>query len=232
MNKPFQPDVSEVLVKSFSKPAGCAVFLGFSLLALGLAAQQSLTFGVSGQPGSLKVLQVQGHNYVEVDGLARLLNGSITSNGSQILLTLHGAGTALAPPPEPAGFSKAFLTAAIEDLARTREWHSTLKTAIERSVPLDTIWLSPYQAKAQESLSLASVAVTTDSDKSGYQLLQNVFNRMKELQDKYVQLTNARTYFPPDSLQSDRLDQRLISCGHSLAAMAAAKQFVDDGSCQ
>lgn len=43
---------------------------------------------------------------------------------------------------------------------------------------------------------------------------------------------DSQTYFAPDSLQSDPIKQNIVACGRSLAAMCAAKQFVDDGSCQ
>jgi hypothetical protein len=32
-------------------------------------------------------------------------------------------------------------------------------------------------------------------------------------------------------LKSDPLDQQILNCARSLAAMAASGQFVDDGSC-
>jgi hypothetical protein len=40
------------------------------------------------------------------------------------------------------------------------------------------------------------------------------------------------TYIDPDSLKSDSLDQKIVTCARSLASMATANQFVDDGSCQ
>ena len=40
------------------------------------------------------------------------------------------------------------------------------------------------------------------------------------------------SYISADSLQNDTLDQKIVTCGHSLAAMAASGQFLDDGSCQ
>jgi hypothetical protein len=212
-----------------------ALLLLLPALVLSQAAQPNTSLVVTGQSGSIKVLQVQGRNYIEVDALARLINGSVSYNTSQIVLTLPGAAAADNSWPstsEQTGFSRTFLTAGIEDMARTREWHSALKTAIERGVPLTTDWLSAYRAKAQESLGLASVAASTESDKNANQLLLNVFNKMNDLTDKYVQLTNSQTYFAPNSLQADSLDQSIVACGRSLAAMAAARQFIDDGSCQ
>jgi hypothetical protein len=54
---------------------------------------------------------------------------------------------------------------------------------------------------------------------------------MAKLSDKYVNLRAGLTYIAPDALQNDDLNKRIISCGHSLGAMAAAGQFSDDGTC-
>jgi len=203
-----------------------------SALTLSLAAQQSTSLAIKGQEGTAKVVQVQGHNYVDIDGLARLTNGTISFKGEQIVLSMPLATAASGEVAQPKGFSKEFLGAAVEAMARVREWHSALRTAIERSVPLTTGWLDAYQAQAQQGLNLASIAIDTDSDRRAYPVMVNAFNLMKNLNDKYVQLNKSLTYFAPDSLQSDPLDQRIVACGHSLASMAAARQFVDDSSCQ
>jgi hypothetical protein len=208
--------------------------LALSALALTLAAQQSSSLVVSGQQGTAKVVQLQGHNYVDIEGLARLTNGTISFKGNQIVLNLPGTGasaSATAPQPPP-GFSKDFLSAGIEAMTRVREWHAALRTAIERGVPLGTGWLDTYQAQAQDSLRLASAAINTDSDKSAYPILVSEFNTMKNLNDKYVGMTKSMDYIDPSSLQSDPLDQKLVACGHSLSAMASARQFIDDGICQ
>ena len=208
----------------------------FPFLVLALAAQQSATFAVNGQQGSIDVFQYQGRNYIGIDGLARLLNGSVSYHGSQVVLTVPGLGSTTpspaSAPPDQTGLSKTYLTAAIEAAAQIREWHSALRTAIERGIPLNTGWLTGYQNKTQVSLSLASVAVNTDADKNVNQLLVNLFNSMKTLTNNYVQLASSQTYFPTNALDSDSLDQSIVACGHSLAAMAAARQFVNDGSCQ
>jgi hypothetical protein len=218
------------------KTTGCmmaVLVFTFSVLALALAAQQSTTsLAVNGQQGSAKVVQVQGHNYVDIEGLARLTNGTISFKGNQIVLNLPAVASAPAAPAQPPGLSKDFLTAGIEAMATIREWHSALRTAIERGVPLTTGWLDNYQTQSQNAVNLAAVPISTDSDKAAYNVITDVFNNMKALSDKYVQLNKSQTYFAPDSLQSDPLDQKIVACGHSLAAMASAKQFFDEGSCR
>ena len=81
---------------SGNKATGCmiGVIFAVSILALAVAAQQSSSsLMVNGQQGTAKVVQVQGHNYVDIEGLARLTNGSISFKGSQIVLSLPSVGT-------------------------------------------------------------------------------------------------------------------------------------------
>jgi ABC-type transport system substrate-binding protein len=210
-----------------------AAVLALPVLALTLAAQQTSSLVVSGQQGEAKVIQVEGRNYVEVEGLARLTNGSVSFTGNRILLTIPGfPGNAPAAPAAAPSFSKDFLNAGIEAMARVREWHTALRTAVERGIPVSADWLGAYQAQAQDALRLASVAINTESDKNAYPFLTNEFNNMRNLGEKYVQITKSMDYTAPGSLQSDPLDQRIVTCAHSLASMVTSNQIVDDGSCQ
>ncbi len=220
-------------IQSIKTWSALAPLLILPALALSLAAQQSSSLIIAGQPGSAKVIQIDGRNYVEVEGLARLTNSSISFNGSQIVLTLPGATAHTPTPAAPAtGFSKDFVTAGIEAMAQVREWHAALKNAIERSYPLGEDWLTAYRAQAQQALRLASVAANTTADKNAFPFLANEFNNMRKLSDKYLQMTISRTYIAPSSLDTDSLDQKIRTCAHSLASMATTNQFVDDGSCQ
>jgi hypothetical protein len=216
-----------------------AVLLTLSVLVLTVTAQQTNSLVVSGQEGQATVIQVQGRNYVEVEGLARIANGTISFNGNQIVLQLARSGgtnppsvtPSPSPPPSP-GFSKGFLNTGIEAMVRVREWHTALKAAIERGVPVNADWLEAYRTQAQQGLRLASVAISTDADKNAYPFLVNEFNNMTTLAAKYVQMTKSMNYFAPDSLQSDPLDQKILACGRTLSAMVTANQIIDDGSCQ
>lgn len=202
-------------------------------LALSLAAQQSISLIIAGQSGSAKVVQIDGRNYVEVESLARLTNGSISFNGNQIVLTLPSASADYPTPAAPAtGFSKEFVTAGIEAMAQMREWHAALKNAIDRGFPITDDWLTAYRAQAQQALRLASVSASTPADKNAFPFLSNQFDRMRQLSDKYLQISGSRTYIAPGSLDADPLDKKIRACVHSLASMATANQFVDDGSCQ
>jgi hypothetical protein len=78
---------------------------------------------------------------------------------------------------------------------------------------------------------LAETAALTPADHRAFQLLNNGFQNMENLADKYINRRADLTYISPDSLKNDELDQHLIACGRSLRSMAASGQFVDDGSC-
>jgi hypothetical protein len=201
-------------------------------LALSVAAQQSSSLAIAGQSGTAAVRQIDGHNYVEVEGLARLTNGALSFNGTQIVLNLPGSMSGAGAPAPVAGFSKAFVTAGIEAMSQVREWHAALRNAIESGYPLRADWLGTFQTRAQQSLRLAAVAVNTESDKSVMPFLTNELNNMSKLSDKFVQKTKSMSYFGPDALTNDALDQKIVTCAHSLATMATTNQFVDDGSCQ
>jgi hypothetical protein len=80
-----------------------AVLMLVALLVLpGLAwsqdAQQNLTLIVTGQPGQIPILQINGKSYVDVDALARLTNSSLSFKGNQAILTPPGS----APSTQPA----------------------------------------------------------------------------------------------------------------------------------
>jgi len=202
------------------------------LLALTLVAQQSSTLVVNGQRGEARVVQVDGRNYVEVEALARLTNGSLRFNGNQIVLSLPGTGEAPASvAPAATGFTKEFLAAAIESMSQAREWHAALKNAMERGYPLSEDWIGPFRRQTQQAVRLAAVAANSEADKNLAALLNNVFNTMNNLSDKYLQMTKNMNYFAPNSLDTDPIDQRLRACGHSLSNMAGSNQFIDDGTC-
>jgi hypothetical protein len=224
------------------------------LIACGIAlaqdAKQNQTLIVNGQSANVPVIQVNGRSYVDLKALARALNGSLSSSGNMIALTLPSspgnsnataantasvdASSAAAPAAAPAsnpGFSQAFLTAGIEQMSTVREWHTALASAIQNGTPVAANWLAPYRDQAATNLRLASLAIKTNSDRKAFQLLTNEFQNMSKLADNYIAARANLSYIAPNALQNDDLNQRIVACGRSLGAMAASGQFVDDGSC-
>ena len=129
------------------------------------------------------------------------------------------------------GFSKDFLKAAIEEMSVVREWRSALMNASRQVYPVTEQWVEPFQAEAQKNLRLVSLAASTESDRKALQLLTSEFNNMRKLSAKFIDATRSRTYISLGELDSDPLDQKILNCAHSLAAMASNNEFTDDGSC-
>ncbi len=196
-----------------------------------LVAQETSSLLIEGPQGQTRVNQVQGKNYVEVDELARITGGSLRFVGNQIILTLPGSGDT-SSQAQSAGLSRPFLGAGIETMREILEWHAALKTAIERGYPLSDEWLGNFRRQSQSSLKHAEAVASTDTDQKAVPFLANEFNNMGALTDRYLRITANRDYIAPDSLSSDPLDQKLLTCWHSLESMASSNQFVNDGSCQ
>ena len=88
-----------------------------------------------------------------------------------------------------------------------------------------------YRGQAATSLGLASVAASTDSDRSAFQLLSNEFDNMKALSVQLLAERKSMQHVSPEHLKDDPLNQKILTCARSLAAMAVGGQFVDDISC-
>jgi hypothetical protein len=205
-------------------------------LAFSQADQQSGTLIVSGHPGQAPVIHINGRSYVALDALARLMNGSLRYQGSQITLTLPAAGSAVgtvlsASQSANPGFSKGFQNAGIETLSEIREWRSALLNAVENGYRMNDAWMDNYRAQAAKNLHLTSVAATTDSDRNALRLLSKEFDHMQELSNKILAARKRLSYITPDIVKKDPLDQKILSCARSLAAMVASGKFQDDGSC-
>jgi hypothetical protein len=217
---------------------------------LSQSAGEKRTLILNGQSTDVPLIRVDGHPYVGLEALADALKGSLSSAGEMVALSVPvGSPDAATTTSKPAsssakatqasapadaanpGFSKGFLNAGIEQMSTMREWHTALATAIQNGIPLTAELLAPYRAQAATNLRLASVAASTPSDHNAYDLLNNEFQNMGKLSDKYLSMRAGMTYISPDALKSDALDQQIIACGHALGAMAASGQFSDDGTC-
>jgi hypothetical protein len=213
------------------------VLLFVPRLARSQAVQQSRTLILNGQSGQVKIMEVDGRSYVDLESLARIVNGTLRFSSNQITLTLpsSAAGTeaAAAPSGLPAnsGFSREFLRASIEEMAVIREWRSALVNSIENNFPIQEDWVEHYRGQAAASLELASVAASADSDRSAAQLLSNEFDNMRALSVQLLAERKIMQYVSPEHLRDDPLNQKILTCARSLASMAVGGQFVDDVSC-
>jgi hypothetical protein len=214
--------------------------LAIAILALAMpfiAASQSeiKRLMLSGYKGSVPVKQIEGKDFVEIEALARLANGSVSFNGEQVTLTLatpSGETVGSEGAESKERFSREFLRAWIEEMSTIREWHSALATAVKSQSPIWQSWLGSYESRASTNLQLVQVSAVTDADRKAAPLVANEYQTMKQLSDKYVVQRASVSYIAPDSLASDPLDQSVSACGQALESMAASGQFLDTGSCR
>jgi hypothetical protein len=174
-----------------------------------------------------------GRSYVDIEGLARITNGALSFSGNQIVLTLptHDGSPGTQEHPDTQGFSKDFLRAGIEAGAEIREWRSALESAIQYGFPPGDTWINRYSSAATTAISHASVAASTDDDRKGVQLLNNLFKNMQSLSNKMISARKRLDYIAPNALQNDPLDQKIVACGQALHAMAAAGSYQGASAC-
>jgi len=219
------------------------MWLALALTALSLSSVSQTTqpnwkLAINGQSGQAPILRVNGKSYVDIEDLARIINGSLTLHGDQVTLTLPAAAgsgqttdsSVPTQPPAP-GFSKEFMKAGIEAMSVIREWRTALVSAVQNGAVLTDGVFAPYRLQAAKNVRLASVAASTDADRGASQLVSNELGNMQKLNDKIMAARKDMQYLSPDAVNDDPLDQQILTCARALAAMAANNQFQDDGSC-
>ncbi len=217
-----------------SRPARGVLFFAALLLVPQIGPSQdskpSGKLKVDGYSGEISVFQLNGRSYIEIEAFARLTTSSVSFRENSTILTLPGSGNRVTAPPPP-GFSKDFLTAAIELMTSIREWRTAIINAIQNSFPVTEEWVTPYQRTSNSKLALASTAATTESDRNGIALLTNELGFVKKFSDKYVQLRKQGIGTFADALNNDPLSQQILTCAQGMAAVAASGQYQDVGSC-
>lgn len=221
-------------------PVICLVLLVGAVNVSAQVKQQSRTFVINGQVGQAAVVQMDGRIYVDLETLVHIGDGHVELQGGRILLTLPASArdaVMVSAPDQPAdfGFSREFRSAGIEEITLMREWASPLAYAIQNGYPVTEQWVAGNQAQAANGLGLASIAATTDADRSALQLLTNEFEAVKEWSNKLVEARKSmdagKYAISTSALRDDPLSQKIMACGRFLAAMLASGNFQDDPSC-
>jgi len=208
-----------------------AIVLALPVLISAQSAPHPQTLVVNGQAGKTTVVQVNGRSFVDVEALAQIANGTVAFKDNQITLTVPASASGAAGQQLPPGFSREFLSAAIESIAAVREWRTGIATAIQNSISVTDSWVSAFQRQANDSLRQASVAAVTATDRAALQLLTNEYNNMRTWSDQLIAARKTLQYMSPEDMNSDPLFQQVLTCSHSLASMVASGQFQDDPSC-
>jgi hypothetical protein len=213
----------------------------------GQTKQQQRNVMVNGQNGTAEVIDRNGRLFVDVSALASIGKGSVSFSGPGIVLTFPPvasrqakAGTAeppavLSEPPNSSALSQEFMKAGIEEIARLREWATTLSSAIRGGYGVTDEWVNGYRDQASQSLQLAEAAASIDGDRNAAQLLHHAFDLVQQWSDKLVaekkSMDTAKYTMSPNALREDPLSQKIITCGRFLTQMLGSATFQDDASC-
>ena len=215
--------------------------------ALGQSKQQSRNVIVNGQSGKAEVIDQDGRLFVDVLAVASIGKGSVSFSGPGIVLEFPRAvasgatpsGTAepaaVSRPSNSSALSQEFMKAGIEEIARLREWATTLASAIRGNYGVTDEWVNGYRDQASQSLQLADAAASSDGDRNGAQLLHRAFELVQQWSDQLLaakkSMDTAKYTTSPNALREDPLSQKLITCGHFVTQMLGSGSFQDDPSC-
>ena len=213
---------------------------------LGQSKQQPLSLTVNGQSGKAEVINQNGRFFVDILALASIGKGSVSFSGPAIVLKLPAlasdtttAGTAepvaASRPSNSSALSQEFMKAGIEEIARLREWATTLASAIRGGYGVTDEWVKGYRDQASQSLQLADAAASTNGDRNASQLLHRAFDLVQQWSDQLVaakkSMDTAQYTTSPNALREDPLSQKLITCAHFLTQMLGSGSYQDDASC-
>jgi hypothetical protein len=203
--------------------------------------RQGEAFSIQGYPGQTNATRLQERLLVDVQDLAQITNGSLSFTKDRITLTLPRceASEPTVDDASRAGFSRAFMKAAIEAMAAIREWGGMLMITVQNGYPVGNNMagntIMAYQGRAADSVALASSAASNDSDYRGVELLRNEFNNVQSWADRFAKarssMSAANITMSENALNDDEEAQKIIRCGQFLAQMFAGGSFQDDGTC-
>ncbi|MGC1105760.1 MAG: hypothetical protein WA876_04410 [Candidatus Acidiferrales bacterium] len=215
------------------------VLLGIALAIAGGVFAQSVTdkkLLINGKAAGA-VLQMNGHSYVDIETLAKLMDGSISFEANQIVLTIPPAAAAssgAAAPQSTQELSKGFASAAIGALAEMREWKGAVGTMVTFGLAVSGAWAQTYHDRAEASLAQASVAASTNADRNALQLLNNQYNTLSKWAGDVAaarQALNGAMTTDPNAMQNDLVLIKFSKCDAFLSSMLVSRVFADNSSC-
>ncbi|MGZ4816330.1 MAG: hypothetical protein ACXVZV_13025 [Terriglobales bacterium] len=215
-----------------------AVLLIMVIAAPAQTRREREVLSIEGYPGEATVIHFQGGAYVDVQELARITNGSLRFERERTILALEAASPA-AENENKRGFSRPFMSAAIEAMASIREWGGMLLITVQNGYPVGNNMagntIAAYQGRAADSVALAAAGASTDSDYRGLELLRNEFSNVQKWSDGFVQarasLSAANMTISEHAFENDQEAQKILHCHQFLAQMFASGTFQDDVSC-
>jgi hypothetical protein len=194
-------------------------------------SQPGSALAVTGHTGTTPLVEMNGRSYVDLEALARLIEGSLSYKQNEVTLKLPNAPEEAPAAEATQGFSKPFVRAGIEQMSVIREWRIGIVNAVKGNYPISEEWVSAQKRQADTNLRLATEAASTEDDRSGVPMLTAEFKNMQKLSDRILAKRRKATYVPPRSLDNDPLDQQILACARSMAAMLENNAFQDDANC-
>ena len=220
------------------QPLKCFVYL----LSLGVILSVSETVAQDTSPKTLivngatvnaTVMQVEGRSYVDIEGLAQALRGSVTFDPSRIELTIPAPAVARAPQSS-AEMSNQFQQMAVVILAEMREWKGAVAYIVATGMPVAGTWSQDDKDRIEADIMKTALAISTEADHQALQLLKQEFALLSEWADKVLgereALQGARSV-DPNALREDQALAKISECGKFLSWMIVSGSFSDDPSC-
>ena len=201
------------------------------LFAQGLSDKKLL---LNGKNTGVTVLQADGRFYVDVETLARLTRGTVTVEPTQVVLTIPRASADVSSPQTTDELSKEFVSASVVALAEMKEWKGALQMMITYGFAIDGSGAQIYREQAETSLTQATLAASTNADRSALQLLSNEFAHLAKWESDVLadrKALNTAKALDPNALQDDPTLAKISNCGRFLNMMLVSRTFADNPSC-
>jgi len=200
------------------------------------------TLVVNGRTVDTAVVEVEGRSYVDIEGLAQIIGGSVNFEPNQITLTLPEPAPAAAPadasaaaPPSADDMSKQFQQLAVFTLAEMREWRGAISAVVTSGAPVVGTWPDDYHDRVGNDLLQATLGASTVQDNQAVQLLQQEYALLTDWANQVLserKALDAARSIDPNALQNDQALAKISKCGQFLSSMIVGGNFYDDSSCQ
>jgi hypothetical protein len=215
------------------------VLLGILLSFAGVLLAQSGTdriLIVNGKTAEARVVEIDGHSYIDIEALAQVMNGTLAIEPDRIVLAIRTPNPSVTPPSPPAQekLSKVFASAAVSELAEMREWRGAIGTVLAYNVPVVGTWPRDYHDHVEASLTQVALTASTNADRDTLQLLRNEFSNLADWAGNVVamrQSLNATKSASADVMQNDQELAKISACSSFLNAMLVSGEYADNPSC-
>ena len=212
-----------------------AAVLGCAMIVGGQSRVEQRTLVINGHPGEATVYRIDNRAFVDLETLVQIGSGSVEYQDGRIVVTLPSIRSSPTMPQSDAAepsLSSGFVTAAIQELATIKEWHSTIAFALQRAVPGDGSRLAVLRDRTVTGLQLTTVQAGNDADRAALALLTSHFKRVdtwySKVMGEHRTMDTAKYSMSVDALDRDPDYQQLKKCQEFLGRLFADGKYFDD----